>query len=208
MKRVLASIPIEFIERLKFEYPSLIVWAYLMQRAISRKTKMYLYISIESSIRDSGSLAALSTAKSSIMDYNFLGNSANSYDLPVPPENRINITVITGSSGVKAGLISANDDPLISKYARVNVVTSVDDMPASLVTEDIIMLEMLSSDWISSAKELSTEAMEQNNATVLTLHTSLLEDFGNVDNSSAEYSTIGKYWQYKGDENMILEKLL
>jgi len=136
------------------------------------------------------------------MDYNFLGNSANSYDLPVPPENRINITVITGSSGVKAGLISANDDPLISKYARVNVVTSVDDMPASLVTEDIIMLEMLSSDWISSAKELSTEAMEQNNATVLTLHTSLLEDFGNVDNSSAEYSTIGKYWQYKGDENM------
>jgi len=136
------------------------------------------------------------------MDYNFRGNSENSYDLPVPPENRINITVITGSSGVKAGLISANDDPLISKYARVNVVTSVDDMPASLVTEDIIMLEMLSSDWISSAKELSTEAMEQNNATVLTLHTSLLEGFGNVDNSSADYTTIGKYWQYKGDENM------
>lgn len=136
------------------------------------------------------------------MDYNFLWNSANSYDLPVPPENRINITVITGSSGVKTGLISANDDPLISKYARVNVVTSVDDMPASLVTEDIIMLEMLSSDWISSAKELSTEAMEQNNATVLTLHTSSLDDFGNVDNSSADYSTIGKYWEYKGDENM------
>jgi len=136
------------------------------------------------------------------MDYNFLGNSASSYDLPVPPENRINITVITGSSGVKAGLISANDDPLISKYARVNVVTSVDDMPANLVTEDIIMLEMLSSDWISSAKELSTQAMKQNNATLLTLHTSLLDGFGNVDNSSAEYSTIGKYWEYKGDKNM------
>jgi len=136
------------------------------------------------------------------MDYHFLGNSASSYDLPVPPEDRINITVITGSSGVKAGLISANDDPLTSKYARVNVVTSVNEMPASLVTEDIIMLEMLSSDWISSATELSTQAMEQNNATVLTLHTSLLDGFGNVNNSSVEYSTIGKYWQYKGDENM------
>jgi cobaltochelatase CobN len=136
------------------------------------------------------------------MDYHFLGNSASTYDLPVPPEDRINITIITGSSGVKAGLISANDDPLISKYARVNVVTSVSDMPASLVTEDIIMLEMLSSDWISSATELSTQAMEQNNATVLTLHTSLLDGFGNVDNSSVEYSTIGKYWEYKGDENM------
>lgn len=136
------------------------------------------------------------------MDYHFLGNSASTYDLPVPPEDRINITFITGSSGVKTGLISANDDPLISKYARVNVVTSVSDMPASLVTEDIIMLEMLSSDWISSATELSTEAMEQNNATVLTLHTSLLDGFGNVDNSSVEYSTIGKYWEYKGDENM------
>ncbi|MHC1755875.1 MAG: cobaltochelatase subunit CobN [Methanosarcina sp.] len=136
------------------------------------------------------------------MDYHFLGNSASSYDLPVPPEDRINITFITGSSGVKTGLISANDDPLTSKYARVNVVTSVDEMPASLATEDIIMLEMLSSDWISSATELSTEAMEQNNATVLTLHTSLLDGFGNVNNSSVEYSTIGKYWEYKGDENM------
>jgi cobaltochelatase CobN len=136
------------------------------------------------------------------MDYHFLGNSASTYDLPVPPEDRINITVITGSSGVKAGLISAKDDPQISKYARVNVVTSVSDMPASLVTEDIIMLEMLSSDWISSAMELSTEAMEQNNATVLTLHTSSLEDFGNVNHSSVAYTTIEKYWQYKGEKNM------
>lgn len=72
------------------------------------------------------------------MDYHFLGNSASSYDLPVPPEDRINVTVITGSSGVKTGLIAANDDPLTSKYARINVVTSVSEMPASLVTEDII----------------------------------------------------------------------
>jgi len=136
------------------------------------------------------------------MDYHFLGNSTGSYDLPVPSKDRINITFITGSSGVKTGLLLANDDPLASKYAKVNVVTSVDEMPASLVTEDIIMLEMLSSDWISSATELSTEAMEQNNATVLTLHTSLLEGFGNVNESSEEYANISKYWEYKGEENM------
>jgi cobaltochelatase CobN len=136
------------------------------------------------------------------MENQFLAYSSKAYDLPVTPENRINITVITGSSGVKSGLLLANNDPLVSKYARVNVFTSVEEMPTSLVPEDIIMLEMLSTDWISSAKELSTEAMEQNNATVLTLHTSALEGFGNVNESSAEYTTIGKYWEYKGDENM------
>ncbi|MCQ1534615.1 cobaltochelatase subunit CobN [Methanosarcina sp. KYL-1] len=136
------------------------------------------------------------------MDHYLLGNSTNSYDLPEPPEDRINITYITGASGVKAGLLLVNDDPLISKYVRVNVVTSVDEMPASLVTEYIIMLEMLSSDWISSATYLSTEAMEQNNATVLTLHTSLIEGFGNVNTSSTEFETIEEYWVYKGEENM------
>jgi cobaltochelatase CobN len=136
------------------------------------------------------------------MENQFLGYDSTVYNLPQPPEDGINITVITGSGGVKKGLLLANNDPLVSKYVRVNVVDSVVDMPTSLVTEDIIMLEMLSSDWITSAKELSTEAMEQNGATVLSLHTSILQGFGNVNESSEEYATVDKYWQYKGEENM------
>lgn len=132
----------------------------------------------------------------------FSSSSSTNDDNSVVSGRRINITFITGSSGVKKGLIQANNDSLVSEYSRVNVVTSIDEMPASLAGEDIIMLEMLDNEWSSSAAELSMEAIEQNDATVIVSHTSFVKGVGNVDESSAEYATINKYWEYKGEENM------
>ena len=137
------------------------------------------------------------------MDYHFLGNSSRSYDLPVPPADRINMTFVTGYSGVKNSLLLANDDALISKYARVNVVeTHEDQMPDSLLTEDIIVLVMIGPDWLTPVKDKSTNAINQNNATVVVLQTTVLSGLSTINESSSEYTTIGKFWEYRGDENM------